>query len=73
MKPQSITIYYLPMICMDHFYPSKIEEDGEIKIIVDMLGLNRAIKRKGKENPNLLLVDAGDFSQWEPWLQTIFC
>lgn len=70
MKPQSITILFTHDM-HDHFYPSKIEEDGEIKTIGGYARLNRAIKKERERNPNLLLVDAGDFSMGTLF-QTIF-
>ncbi len=44
---------------------------GEIKTIGGYARLNRAIKKERERNPNLLLVDAGDFSMGTLF-QTIF-
>ena len=60
-KSQSITILFTHDM-HDHFYPSKVEENGEIKTVGGYARLYTAINEEREKNPNLLLVDGGDFS-----------
>ena len=53
------------------FYPFTVEENGQIKKLGGYARLSSAIQREREKNPNLLLVDAGDFSMGTLF-QTIF-
>ncbi len=55
----------------DNFYPFTVEENGKIKTLGGYGRLSTAIKRERANDPNLLLVDAGDFSMGTLF-QTIF-
>ena len=60
-KSQSITILFTHDM-HDHFYPSKVEGNGEIKTVGGYARLYTAINEEREKDPNLLLVDGGDFS-----------
>ncbi|HZW83006.1 MAG TPA: bifunctional UDP-sugar hydrolase/5'-nucleotidase [Candidatus Deferrimicrobium sp.] len=46
----------------DHFLPSKINQAGKLLELGGFARLQSAIKAEKKNNPDLLLIDAGDFS-----------
>ncbi|MGI6448715.1 MAG: bifunctional metallophosphatase/5'-nucleotidase [Desulfitobacteriia bacterium] len=55
----------------DHILPVKDERDGEIINSGGFARLQTAILREKENNPNVVLVDAGDYSMGTPF-QTIF-
>ena len=55
----------------DNFYPFTVEKNGQINTLGGYERLSTAIKREREIDPNLLLVDAGDFSMGTLF-QTIF-
>ncbi len=55
----------------DNFYPFTVEKDGQINTRGGYGRLSTVIKREREIDPNLLLVDAGDFSMGTLF-QTIF-
>lgn len=55
----------------DHFYPVDIQEEGRISTVGGYARLYSAIKAEREKDPELLLVDAGDFSMGTLF-QTIF-
>ena len=67
---QSMTILFTHDM-HDNFYPFAVEEDGQIKKLGGYARLISAIQREREKDPNLLLVDAGDFSMGTLF-QTIF-
>ena len=67
---QSMTILFTHDM-HDNFYPFTVEENGQIKKLGGYARLSSAIQREREKNPNLLLVDAGDFSMGTLF-QTIF-
>ena len=69
-KGNSLTILFTHDL-HDNFYPFTVEENGKIKTLGGYGRLSTAIKRERANDPNLLLVDAGDFSMGTLF-QTIF-
>lgn len=55
----------------DHYYPFNVEKDGEIISVGGFPRLYSAIKMEREKDPNLILLDAGDFSMGTLF-QTIF-
>lgn len=55
----------------DNFYPFVIEEDGQTKTLGGYARLKSTINYEKEKDPNLLLVDAGDYSMGTLF-QTIF-
>ncbi|MFA5536413.1 MAG: bifunctional UDP-sugar hydrolase/5'-nucleotidase [Bacillota bacterium] len=67
---KSITILFTHDL-HDHFYPFDIQQGGQITSVGGFARLATAIKGERAKDPNLLLVDAGDFSMGSLF-QTIF-
>ncbi|SDX13235.1 bifunctional metallophosphatase/5'-nucleotidase [Tepidimicrobium xylanilyticum] len=55
----------------DHYYPFQVEEKGQIKTLGGYARLYSVIKSEREKDPNLLLIDGGDFSMGTLF-QTIF-
>lgn len=55
----------------DHFFPFNVYEDGEINSIGGFARLYSAIEKEREKDPNLILLDGGDFSMGTLF-QTIF-
>lgn len=66
----SITILFTHDL-HDHYYPFQVEEEGEIKTLGGYARLYSVIKSEREKDPELLLVDAGDYSMGTLF-QTIF-
>lgn len=69
-KGEAITILFTHDI-HDHFYPSDIERDGRIEEIGGFVRMKTVIDKERNEDPDLLLLDAGDYSMGTLF-QTIF-
>lgn len=67
---ESITILFTHDM-HDHFYPSKVENDGNIKSLGGFSRLYSAIEEERDNDPGVLLLDAGDYSMGTLF-QTIF-
>lgn len=66
----SITILFTHDL-HDHYYPFQVEEEGEIKTLGGYARLYSVIKSEREKDPELLLVDVGDYSMGTLF-QTIF-
>lgn len=67
---KSVTILFTHDL-HDNFYPAKTKVDGVVKSLGGYARLQSAINQEKEQDPNAILVDAGDFSMGTPF-QTIY-